>query len=325
LRGEYGKALAQNEKLERLFPKYWADCAETRAGIHLFRNQFAEAEAEIRRLIEDKDRLIQSVGRLDLGTLYLIQGRYQKALPEFRWVEEFAKANKDPLGVAGSRIKIVSAYDALGDLDSAERELSEAWKETLNSEGWDEFTRLQYQAIVRYWKSVLLLKRRAYAEARKSASQFAALYESEPNRKLMRFPLLLQGQIELADGSPTKAIELLSRAKALQFYFDWGRNFVSVRVPIMDLLGSAYFRAGEMENARQEFEDISRLTPLIGLECADMYAKSFYHLGQVYERLGKKSKARQNYRKFLDLWKDADPGLPEVDDARKRLAGLTGS
>ena len=33
------------------------------------------------------------------------------------------------------------------------------------------------------------------------------------------------------------------------------------------------------------------------------------------------SKAIEHYHKFLDLWKDADPGIAEVD-ANRRIVGL---
>jgi hypothetical protein len=45
-------------------------------------------------------------------------------------------------------------------------------------------------------------------------------------------------------------------------------------------------------------------------------------LGKIAEQRGDKVGARQNYQKFLDLWKDADPGLPEFEDARLRLDKL---
>jgi len=34
-----------------------------------------------------------------------------------------------------------------------------------------------------------------------------------------------------------------------------------------------------------------------------------------------KAKAVEHFEKFLDLWKEVDPGIAEVEDAKKRLAG----
>ncbi len=53
-----------------------------------------------------------------------------------------------------------------------------------------------------------------------------------------------------------------------------------------------------------------------------IYPQGFYLLGKIYEKKGDSELAITNYEKFLDLWKDADKDLPDLIDAKERLAKL---
>ena len=53
--------------------------------------------------------------------------------------------------------------------------------------------------------------------------------------------------------------------------------------------------------------------------------KAHYWLGVAYEQQDEKNKAIKEYEKFLDLWKDADTDLSELQDAKARLAKLKGT
>ncbi|MBW1901584.1 MAG: tetratricopeptide repeat protein [Deltaproteobacteria bacterium] len=86
-------------------------------------------------------------------------------------------------------------------------------------------------------------------------------------------------------------------------------------------LASAYSQSGDLESAKKQYENILDLTTG-RLLYGDLYAKSLYALGKIHEELGSKAKAIENYEKFLNLWKDADPGHSEVGDAKERMAGL---
>ena len=86
-------------------------------------------------------------------------------------------------------------------------------------------------------------------------------------------------------------------------------------------LGRKYTDRRELEKASKEFERII-LASDGNSSYEDIHAKSFYMLGKIHDRKRNKKKAVEFYEKFLDLWKDADPGIAEIKDARKRLARL---
>jgi len=121
--------------------------------------------------------------------------------------------------------------------------------------------------------------------------------------------------IEIERKDYSKAIEYFKKGLPLLY------QTLELRLIYADSLGLAYYKSGELEKARDEYERIAFL-PTGRFGYAEIYAKSFYMLGKIYEQQDNRAKAIENYEKFLDLWKNADPGIVEVEDARKRLTGL---
>jgi tetratricopeptide (TPR) repeat protein len=119
--------------------------------------------------------------------------------------------------------------------------------------------------------------------------------------------------IEIQRGSPAKAIELLRPASPYELgqFADY--------LPIY-VRGLAYLRARQGAQAVAEFQKIldhrgvDPLSPLNALA----------HLGlaRAYALSGEKDKSRSAYQDFLDLWKDADPDIPVLKEAKTEYAKL---
>ena len=141
-----------------------------------------------------------------------------------------------------------------------------------------------------YKRQTLHLKGFAYLavkridEAERTAGELKALIETGLNRKAMRLYDHLMGAVELARNNTTKALEYLERAVQSLPYGPFEKD-----AWFIDTLAEAYVRAGDLTKAREQYERITTLTTG-RLSYGDIYARSFYHLGQIDEKLGDKAR-----------------------------------
>ncbi len=113
-----------------------------------------------------------------------------------------------------------------------------------------------------------------------------------------------------AKADPAKAIDFLNTAAL----------YARANAGVFFARGVAYEQAGRYPEAQQDFLKVhdmkSRSGPDIALVAAQL------QLGRLFQKQGDTPKARIAYQNFLAAWKDADPDVPLLHEAKTEYAKL---
>ena len=160
-------------------------------------------------------------------------------------------------------------------------------------------------------------------ERARSESLAADLDARFPEDTSVQFNYLptLRGLAALSARQPADAIAALAAnsryelaVPAISFI-----GFFGALCPVY-VRGEAYRAANQTAQAIAEFQ---KILDHRGHVIADpMLALARLQLARAYASAGETTKAKQIYQDLLELWKEADAGIPAVDQARAEYAGL---
>ena len=145
------------------------------------------------------------------------------------------------------------------------------------------------------------------------------LEERFPEDTVVRFSYLpvLRARIALNQGDSARAIEMLQTATPYEL--GASRGLFGALYPIY-VRGEAHLAAHRGAEAATEFQRILDHRGIVGSDPIGALAR--LQLGRALALSGDTIKAKSAYQDFLALWKDADPNIPILGQARSEYAKL---
>ena len=120
----------------------------------------------------------------------------------------------------------------------------------------------------------------------------------------------VQAVVALNGGNAKKAIELLNPALP----------YDKANLADIYLRAQAYLKMGQGHEAAQEFQKILALRNFAPTD--PLMSLAYLGLGRAYALSGDTARSRAAYQDFFALWKDADPDIPILKEAKAEYAKL---
>ncbi len=309
--GEYDSAQAEGEKVFALDPNHYRRFI-LMGDISQYREDLDNAEKEYQKLLETEEPAAHQQGINRLSALYLLQGLFDKAKEQAQLGVELGELLGETDWSSGFRLYLAYLHLRSKNFEEALKECEMGFN--ISSEA--SILRRQREAV--YLKGRIFLEMDSLDKAKGAADALKEIIDSGLHRKAERYHLNLIGMIELKRKNFQKAIQYFKQAVAL-LPSQLGPEYAQAL--FFEPLALACFEAGDFDGAQKEYERIVSLSTG-RLLYGDIFAKSMYMLGKIYEEKGMEEEALKHYEKFLRLWNKADSSFLEVADARKRLAVL---
>ena len=328
--GRIDESIAHYKEALRIKPDFGSE--DIIAYIYAVKGDYAEAMSWLDQFIlATPSKSWQSLGYWWKAVFNHVLGRRVRARGEMERVKGAWKSIGDKNGTVLAELSQACFYYEQGEYDAAVRAFSEYQKDAKEA-----FPQPQRVNTVEndLWLGLVEWKRGRIETARQQIERIRILFSELPEDRnevavqLKKNYGILQAEILLSEGRAGEAISFLEKDFSLHVpilfaaQYQYPRTLTWYNFPLdQDVLARACHKMGNLDRAIVEYKKLLSFDP--ASQDRRMHNPVYhYRLAKLYEQKGLRPEAKKEYAIFLGYWKDADAGIPELEDAAKRLARL---